>query len=81
MAGPAPALFLKWAGVESAVYKSRPFVEGVGNRIGLAADALNVLAALGLADRLKEKATAITRFAFRNARGAAPDSVRIDLPV
>jgi len=78
VAGPALALFLKKAGISCAVYESHPYTEGVGGGLGLAPNGMKVLAALGLADRLRARATAITRFDFRNARGAVLGSVRLD---
>ena len=78
VAGPALALFLKKAGIESALYEAYPFVEGVGGGFGLAPNALKVLAALGLAGRLKTRATAISRLAFMNDRGAMLASYPIE---
>ena len=39
---------------------------------------MKVLAGLGLAHKLRARASAITRFDFRNARGAALGSVPLD---
>jgi 2-polyprenyl-6-methoxyphenol hydroxylase-like FAD-dependent oxidoreductase len=78
VAGPALALFLRKAGIASAVYEAHPFVEGVGGGLGLAPNGLKVLAALGLAAPLTRQAATISTFAFRNDRGATLATTRID---
>jgi 2-polyprenyl-6-methoxyphenol hydroxylase-like FAD-dependent oxidoreductase len=78
VAGPALALFLKKAGISSAVYESHSYTEGVGGGLGLAPNGMKVLAALGLADKLRAGATTITRFDFRNARGSVLGTIALD---
>jgi 2-polyprenyl-6-methoxyphenol hydroxylase-like FAD-dependent oxidoreductase len=70
VAGPALALFLKRAGIPCVLYEAYPFVQGVGGGLGLAPNGMKVLAALGLADTLRARATTICTYAFRNDRGA-----------
>jgi 2-polyprenyl-6-methoxyphenol hydroxylase-like FAD-dependent oxidoreductase len=78
VAGPALALFLKKARISCALYEAYPFVQGVGGGLGLAPNGMKVLAALGLADTLKARATAISTYAFRNGTGATLASYSID---
>jgi 2-polyprenyl-6-methoxyphenol hydroxylase-like FAD-dependent oxidoreductase len=78
VAGPALALFLKKAGIESTLFEAHPLTGGVGGGFGLAPNALKVLATLGLAEGLKRRSTIITRFAFRNARGSRLAHIPID---
>lgn len=70
VAGPALALFLKKAGISSALFEAYPTVEGAGGGLALAPNGMRVLAALGLARIVKAKGSIITEFAFRNASGA-----------
>jgi 2-polyprenyl-6-methoxyphenol hydroxylase-like FAD-dependent oxidoreductase len=72
------ALFLEKAGISCALYEAHPFVEGVGGGLALAPNGMKVLAALGLADHLRERATTISTYAFRNDRGALLARARIN---
>jgi len=78
VAGPALALFLQKAGLSCALYEAHSYREGVGGGLGLAPNGMSVLAALGLADKLRAGASTITRFDFRNARGSRLGSVPMD---
>jgi 2-polyprenyl-6-methoxyphenol hydroxylase-like FAD-dependent oxidoreductase len=55
VAGPATALFLRKVGITSTVYDSRPQAQPYGGGIVLAPNGMNVLAELGLADRVKAR--------------------------
>ena len=78
IAGPALALFLQKAGISCALYEAHQFVEGVGGGRALAPNGMKVLAALGIADHLRERATTISTYAFRNGRGTLLAHARID---
>jgi 2-polyprenyl-6-methoxyphenol hydroxylase-like FAD-dependent oxidoreductase len=69
IAGPALALFLKKAGLTSAVYEAHGESHGVGGGLGLAPNGMNVIAALGLADKLKARGSPAPESAFRDERG------------
>jgi 2-polyprenyl-6-methoxyphenol hydroxylase-like FAD-dependent oxidoreductase len=57
VAGLATGLFLKKVGITATVYESHPPAERAGVGVVLAPNGMNVLAALGLADRVKERGT------------------------
>jgi 2-polyprenyl-6-methoxyphenol hydroxylase-like FAD-dependent oxidoreductase len=57
LAGPATALFLRKVGITSTVYEGRPQAQGPGGGLVLAPNGMNVLAELGLADRIKARGT------------------------
>lgn len=69
IAGQALALFLNKAGISSAVYEARGPSHGVGGGLGLAPNGMNVLAALGLAEALKARASPAQESFFRDERG------------
>jgi len=69
IAGQALALFLKKAGISSAIYEARGPSLGVGGGLGLSPNGMNVLAALGLAEVLKARASLGPESFFRDERG------------
>jgi 2-polyprenyl-6-methoxyphenol hydroxylase-like FAD-dependent oxidoreductase len=69
IAGPALALFLKKAGISSAVYEAYPSTEGVGGGLSLAPNGMNVLNELGLADKIKARGTVALELCFRSETG------------
>jgi 2-polyprenyl-6-methoxyphenol hydroxylase-like FAD-dependent oxidoreductase len=69
VAGPVLALFLKKAGLSSAVFEGDELSEGVGGGLGLAPNGMNVLAALGLSDKLKARGSLALDNCFRDEHG------------
>jgi 2-polyprenyl-6-methoxyphenol hydroxylase-like FAD-dependent oxidoreductase len=57
VAGPATALFLGKVGITSTVYEAQPRRPDAGGGLVLAPNGMNVLAELGLADRVKARGT------------------------
>ena len=55
IAGSALALFLRKAGLSSAVYEAYGESERIGGGLGLAPNGMNVLAELGLAEVLRKR--------------------------
>ena len=69
IAGPALSLFLKQAGISSAVYEAYPCTEGVGGGLSLAPNGMNVLQELGLAETVKSRGTVALEMCFRSETG------------
>jgi 2-polyprenyl-6-methoxyphenol hydroxylase-like FAD-dependent oxidoreductase len=69
IAGQALSLFLKKAGVSSSIYEAHGNSYDVGGGLGLAPNGMNVVAALGLADKLKDRASVAADSDFRDERG------------
>jgi 2-polyprenyl-6-methoxyphenol hydroxylase-like FAD-dependent oxidoreductase len=69
IAGQALALFLDKAGLASTVYEAYGDSHGVGGGLGLAPNGMNVIAALGLADKLKARGSLALESYFRDERG------------
>lgn len=69
IAGPALALFLRRAGISSEVYEAHGPSDGIGAGLGLAPNGLNVLAALGLAEKLRGRGSLALDSYFRDERG------------
>ncbi len=69
MGGLALALFLRKAGLSSAVYEAFPYEEGVGGGLNLAPNGMKVLAALGLAEKTIACGSVALEMCFRNERG------------
>src|SRR5690348_2380566 len=67
--GTALALFLKKAGISSAIYEAYPYKEGIGGGFGLAPNGMNVLAALGLAEQTKARGSLALENVFYNEHG------------
>ncbi|HVI46869.1 MAG TPA: FAD-dependent monooxygenase [Chitinophaga sp.] len=67
--GLALALFLKKAGISCCIYEAFPYKEGAGGGFNIAPNGMNVLAALGLAERVKEKGTITRDHVLRNGNG------------
>jgi len=78
IAGPALALFLKRAGVSQAVYEAYDSGDGVGAGLGLAPNGMNVLDALGLAEKLKARGSLALDWNFRDERGRVLAQLSID---
>jgi 2-polyprenyl-6-methoxyphenol hydroxylase-like FAD-dependent oxidoreductase len=69
IAGPALALFLKKAGISSAIYEAYPYTGGVGGGLSLAPNGMNVLGELGLAEKVKACGTVALEACFRSETG------------
>jgi len=69
IAGQALALFLNKAGLTGAIFEARGPSHGVGGGLGLAPNGMNVVAALGLAEKLKARASIAPVSYFRDERG------------
>jgi 2-polyprenyl-6-methoxyphenol hydroxylase-like FAD-dependent oxidoreductase len=68
-AGPALPLFLKKAGIPSAVCEAYPYTQGVGGGLRLAPNGMNVLEELSLAEKLKASGTVVLENCFRSETG------------
>jgi 2-polyprenyl-6-methoxyphenol hydroxylase-like FAD-dependent oxidoreductase len=66
IAGPALSLFLKKAGISSMVYEVYPCTEGVGGGFNLAPNGMNMLDALGLAEKVKTRGCLALENCFRS---------------
>ncbi|HSW81766.1 MAG TPA: NAD(P)/FAD-dependent oxidoreductase [Candidatus Saccharimonas sp.] len=69
IAGAAMALFLKKAGITATVYEAYPRLTTIGGGMSLGPNGMNVLAGLGLAEKLKSQAAVLERLHFRNQDG------------
>ena len=69
IAGPALALFLQKAGIGAVVYEAYPYKDGIGGGLGLAPNGMNVLAALGLAEKVIARGSLTLENVFYNAQG------------
>jgi 2-polyprenyl-6-methoxyphenol hydroxylase-like FAD-dependent oxidoreductase len=69
LAGAATALFLRKVGITSTVYESRPPAQPAGGGLVLAPNGMNVLAELGLADRVRARGTPALENRFYTAAG------------
>ena len=69
IAGPALALFLKKAGIQSTICELRPEIGDIGGMLSIAPNGMHVLAALGLAEPATAVGTTIAEMVFRNYRG------------
>jgi len=67
--GNALALFLHKVGIDCAVYEAYPYKDGIGGGLGLAPNGMNVLAALGLAEKVKTRSSLALQHTFYNAGG------------
>src|SRR4051812_39952382 len=70
IAGPALALFLHRAGIQSCVFEAYPQPAAVGGGLALAPNGMHVLDSLGLADQLGDRGSRIAEYWFRNDRGS-----------
>jgi 2-polyprenyl-6-methoxyphenol hydroxylase-like FAD-dependent oxidoreductase len=57
LAGPTAALFLRKVGITATLYEARPQGQPLGGGLVLGPNGMNVLAELGLADRVKARGT------------------------
>jgi 2-polyprenyl-6-methoxyphenol hydroxylase-like FAD-dependent oxidoreductase len=71
IAGPALALFLKRAGFGATIFEARQEQGDIGAALGIAPNGMNVLAELGLADRVIATGTIMDRSVFRTVAGKA----------
>jgi len=69
IAGAAMALFLKKAGIKATVYEAYPRLTTIGGAMSLGPNGMNVLGALGLAEKLKSEAAVLERLHFSNQDG------------
>jgi 2-polyprenyl-6-methoxyphenol hydroxylase-like FAD-dependent oxidoreductase len=69
IAGNTLALFLHKAGIDCAIYEAYPYKDSVGGGLGLAPNGMNVLAALGLAEKVKARSSLALENTFYNERG------------
>lgn len=69
IAGPALALFLDKAGIRSTIYEAHAELANIGGAICIAPNGMNVLAEIGLADRVADAGTPITSMAFHTPKG------------
>jgi len=69
IAGPALALFLRKAGISCTVYEAYPQSVGVGGGFNLAPNGMNVLAALGLAEKIRSLGAPALENCFRSETG------------
>jgi len=69
IAGAAMALFLKKAGIEATVYEAYPRLTTIGGGMSLGPNGINVLAELGLAEKVKSQAAKLERLHFQNQAG------------
>ncbi len=65
----ALALFLKKAGISSAICAAYPYTEGVGGGLSLAPNGMNVLGELSLAEKVKACGTVALEACFRSETG------------
>lgn len=78
LGGPALALFLQRAGIESKVLEAYPRADHVGGSFQIAPNGVRVLAELGLADALLRQGNPSRAFCFRNHRGQIIARARTD---
>ncbi|OWK41691.1 FAD-dependent oxidoreductase [Fimbriiglobus ruber] len=69
IAGPAAALALREVGVDAAVYEARGANGPDGGGLSLAPNGMNVLARLGLAERVRAAGSVVRDCCYRNHRG------------
>jgi 2-polyprenyl-6-methoxyphenol hydroxylase-like FAD-dependent oxidoreductase len=78
LGGPALALFLQRAGIESKVIEAYPRADHVGGSFQIAPNGVRVLAELGLADALLHEGHPSHAFCFRNHHGKVIARARTD---
>jgi 2-polyprenyl-6-methoxyphenol hydroxylase-like FAD-dependent oxidoreductase len=69
IAGPALALFLKKAGISSAIYEAFPQIDDLGGGMQIAPNGMQVLAQIGIADQLTLRGVPSDEFSFENQQG------------
>ncbi|HTP43539.1 MAG TPA: FAD-dependent monooxygenase, partial [Candidatus Acidoferrum sp.] len=69
IAGPAAALFLRRAGIESQIFEAYPEPSTIGGGFQIAPNGMRVMEALGLADRVRASGVLSSDFVFRNQHG------------
>ena len=78
IAGPALGILLKRAGIESVVYESSPMPQdSAGAFLNLAPNGINVLRAMGLAERIVDLGFRNDRLSFYNEKGYALADVSV----
>ncbi|MBO9727250.1 MAG: FAD-dependent monooxygenase [Chitinophaga sp.] len=69
VAGLALALFLKKAGISCSIYEAYAYKGAAGGGMNIAPNGMNVLAALGLADKLAARGAVTQEHCFRSENG------------
>jgi len=69
IAGPAAALFLRRAGIESQIFEAYPEPSTIGGGFQIAPNGMRVMEALGLADQVRACGVLSSDFVFRNQHG------------
>ena len=69
IAGPVVAMFLRKAGISSAIYEARTSAEDVGSFLQIAPNGMNVLKAIGLDTKISAAGTVTSHIRFRNSHG------------
>jgi len=69
IAGVAMALFLKKAGINTTVYEAYPRLTTIGGGMSLGPNGMNVLAELGLAEKVKREGGVLEQLSFQNQTG------------
>lgn len=70
VAGPAMALFLNKIGINAEIYEANEAIFSSGAGLNLAPNGLNVLAELGLAEKIIKNGSIAQNGIFRNAKGS-----------
>ena len=78
LAGLALSLFLKKAGIKSTIYEAYPRLTNIGGGLTIAPNGMNVLAELGLKEKLLQKGGIVKEFAFINQQGIYLAGIKID---
>ncbi len=69
IAGPALAMFFSQIGIRATVYEAYPALSNIGAGLQLAPNGMHVVAALGLARRVKDAGVIATHMRFQNHLG------------
>ena len=69
IAGPAAALFLRRAGIESQIFEAYGEPSTIGGGFQIAPNGIRVMQALGLADQVRASGVLSSDFVFRNQHG------------
>jgi 2-polyprenyl-6-methoxyphenol hydroxylase-like FAD-dependent oxidoreductase len=75
IAGPVAALFLKRAGIDTAVYEAWPYATGIGGGLQIAPNGMHVLAELGLAEEMIGRGAIAESFDFYSKSGSRIGSI------
>ncbi len=69
IAGPVVAMFLRKAGISSAIYEARTSAEDAGSFLQIAPNGMNVLKAIGLNTKISTAGIVTSHIRFRNSHG------------